>query len=150
MAIKIQKWITGAGILLLAAQVFQPDRTNPPIDRSLTFESVVNPPAELTSLLKNACYDCHSHETKYPWYAYFSPVSWYLDNHIKEGRDELNFSIWASYDAADMPKIYKHVAEEVEESKMPLSSYTWLHPEARISAAQRDLIVKWFAANRPQ
>jgi hypothetical protein len=143
---KIRKWVIGAGLVLLAAQILQPEKNNPPVDTAEEFNTIYNPPAELTSVLKNCCYDCHSNETKYPWYAYFSPVSWYLNNHIREGREELNFSVWGTYQEEDLFKILEHVAEEVKEHKMPLSSYTWLHPEAKLTDTQREMIVRWFAA----
>lgn len=143
---KLRKILTGTGLLLLAAQMIQPARVNPPVDSALEFNTLLNPPAELSSVLKNACYDCHSNETKYPWYAYFSPVSWYLNNHILEGREELNFSEWGNYQEEDLQEIYKHVTKEVKGHDMPLTTYTWLHPEAKLTDAQREMIVKWFAA----
>lgn len=137
-----------AGVFLLA-QFVRPNQKNPAVDAAVDFQNVANPPAEVLSVLKNACYDCHSFETKYPWYAHVSPVSWWLANHINEGREHLNFSTFGQLPPGDRAEALGEAAEAVQEGEMPLPSYTWfgLHPEANLSAAQRDLLVQWFNAN---
>ena len=140
-------WVLG-GILLLA-QFVRPDRETPALNAALDFQRVSNPPADVQAILKNACYDCHSFETKYPWYAHIAPFSWFLANHIREGREHLNFSVYGQMTAADRAEALGEAAEAVREGEMPLPSYTWfgLHPEAKLSADQQNLLLRWLEAN---
>lgn len=140
-------WVL-AGLFVLA-QFVRPDQKNPAVDTAVDFQNVANPPVEVMTNLKSACYDCHSFETKYPWYAQVVPVSWWLANHIDEGREHLNFSTFGQLAAGDRAEALGEAAEEIQKGEMPLSSYTWfgLHPEANLSAAQRNTLVQWFNAN---
>jgi hypothetical protein len=99
---------------------------------------------EVTSLLKNACYDCHSNETKYMWYAYVAPVSWYIDNHVSKGREHVNFSKWTSYTPDEHDEIIEESHEEIEQLHMPLKGYQLLHPDARLSEEERNLLLQYF------
>ena len=98
---------------------------------------------EVATLLKSACYDCHSMESVYPWYSYITPVSWFLFDHVEDGRSELNFSEWGTMTAKRKLHKLKELSEEVEEGEMPLKSYTPIHPEARLTSAQRNQIIAW-------
>jgi len=98
---------------------------------------------DIAATLRAACYDCHSMETKYPWYSYITPVSWFLFHHIDEGRDELNFSEWAAYSKRDKLRKLKDIQEEVEEGEMPMESYVIMHSEASLTEEQREAIVTW-------
>ena len=79
-------------VALLAIQFIQPDIRNPPVVAAMDIQQVANPPADVKAVLKAACYDCHSNETRYPWYSRVAPVSWWVANHVDEGRSVLNFS----------------------------------------------------------
>lgn len=98
---------------------------------------------ELAPLLKTSCYNCHSNETRYPWYGYVAPASWLIAYDVKKGREELNFSTWQDYDSNRMVSKLDDIAEEVGEGHMPKSIYTLMHPSARLSDEQRALIVAW-------
>ena len=100
-------------------------------------------PEEVGLILKTSCYDCHSNETRYPWYAYIAPVSWLVVRDVKLGRADLNFSDWAGQKARDKIKILDEIAEEVEKGNMPLPVYTITHGEASLSDDQKQLLVKW-------
>ena len=145
-------WIKRIGLLVVAflviAQFFRIDKTNPPSDPNQDFMNMVSPPAEMTSLLKDACYDCHSYHTKYPWYTNVAPLSWWIKGHIDHGREHLNFSIWGTYDAKKKDHKLEECYEEVEEMHMPLKSYTWVHPEAQLTEEQHDAMVNWFKSLR--
>lgn len=133
-------------VLLLALIVIQfipVDRSAPEPDPAQDLLALSNTPQEMQSLVRAACYDCHSYETEYPWYAYIAPASMWLQGHINEARDHLNFSTWTVYDAEEADHKLEEVAEEVGEGHMPLQSFTWLHPEARLSEEQRNAIVDW-------
>lgn len=140
-------WVL-AGVILLA-QFVRPGREVPAIDAAVDFQNVAAPPAEVLTILKNACYDCHSYETKYPWYAEIAPVSWWLANHVEEGREHLNFSIFGQMAPGDRAEVLGEAAEAVQEGEMPMPSYTWLglHPDANLSDNQRNTLVQWLNAN---
>jgi len=142
------KKILGALLLaLLLIQFIRPSQDNPPTDQAQSFQQVANPPAEVVSVLKSACYDCHSNETVYPWYSQIAPFSWWLANHINEGREHLNFSTYGQISAEDKGKVMEEIAEVIQKNEMPLASYTWLHPEAKLSEAQKNMLMQW--ANSP-
>jgi hypothetical protein len=100
-------------------------------------------PDSVQQLLKNACYDCHSNETKYPWYAYVAQVSWLVVRDIRIGRENLNFSNWETSSKMDKAKLLGEIAEEVEEGNMPMPIYILMHPEAKLTMTQRELLVSW-------
>ena len=103
-------------------------------------------PLAVQGLLQRACYDCHSNNTKYPWYAEVQPVRWWLDSHIKDGKRHLNFSEFGSYTAKRANHKMKQTAEQVESGEMPLPSYTWMHPEARLTPQEIKLLADWARA----
>jgi heme-binding protein len=141
---KRNKIILGsAAVLGAAALIINPSLKNPPIIAAETVLATNAPPGEIVTLLRNACYDCHSDETKWPWYSHVAPVSWWLVDHIKDGRKHLNFSHWPHDDPQRAARKWGRVADEVNEQSMPLASYTWMHPEARFTAAQREQLAKW-------
>jgi len=96
------------------------------------------------ALLRSACFDCHSNETEYPWYAYVQPLALWLDNHVAEGREEMNFSTWHTLPLDKQEHKLEECAEMVESREMPLKSFTWTHPEARLTDEERQLLVTWF------
>ena len=126
-------------VLLLLAQFVRPDRTNPPVDPAKELQA----PAHVQQILDRSCKDCHSSRTEWPWYSNVTPVNWYLVDHIKEGRRELSFSEFQSYSAKKKAKKMKELCEEVEEHNMPLREYTWLHPQAKLSEADRQTLCTW-------
>lgn len=130
--------------VLVVIQFFRIDKTNPPVEPGQDFLNLAAPPAELGTLIRNACYDCHSNETKYPWYTNVQPVAWWVKDHIDEGREELNFSEWGTYNAKKRAHKMEEAVEETKEGEMPLSSYTWVHANSRLSDAQRQELAAWF------
>ena len=131
-------------IVFAIAQFFQIDKINPDFDQQKDiFVEYLNAPEEIKTMLKDACYDCHSYETKYPWYTYIVPVGHWIRGHINHGRDKLNFSLWADYSTEDKTGLLRESAEEMEESKMPLKSYTWTHSNAKLSDAEKAQLIAW-------
>jgi len=100
-------------------------------------------PAEVAQILKKACYDCHSHQTNFPWYAKIQPVGFWINGHTKGGRQHLNFSEWGMYDAKQKAHKLEEICEEIEEAQMPLKSYTWLHEGTRLNDEQVKLVCDW-------
>ena len=141
--------LIGFAVLLVLIQFFRIDKTNPPVDPKIDFQAAARPPAEVLSLIKGACYDCHSHETSYPWYSNIAPVSWWLKNHKNEAMEHFNFSTLGILKPEDLKWALGTAAEEIREGKMPLRSYTWMHPEARLSDEQRALLATWLDTFTP-
>ena len=130
------------GVFILI-QFIRIDKTNPPIDRAIDFSQIENSPIQVSAILKESCYDCHSHETKYPWYSNVAPVSWVLKNHVLEGREHLNFSLWGNYPADERAELMEKALEEIEAGKMPMNTFVWLHPKAIITPAKRAALLMW-------
>ena len=127
----------GLALVAVAIQFVPVDRSGPPARRE------VDAPPEVTRVLRAACFDCHSAATRWPWYARIAPVSWLIADHVREGRRELDFSDWPVIDFTAQDELLREVAREVERDRMPPSSYRLGHPEARLDAAERDLLLEW-------
>lgn len=140
--------LLGLVAVLVVIQIFQIDKTNPPLDAANDLINMEQAPAQVAEVLKNACYDCHSNETKYPWYTYVQPVGWWIKGHIDEGRKHLNYSVWGTYSAKRKDHKLEEMEDLVSKGAMPLDSYTWAHPEARLTDEQRNTLVAWFRETR--
>ena len=141
---KRAKWIFG-GLLVLGGllQLTNPSRTNPPLLPGHDLCATNPPPPKIAGLLRSACYDCHSNETHWPWYGRVAPVSWWLMDHIKDGRKRVNFSEWPHDNPKKARTRWQNIREEIESGDMPLRSYTWIHATARLSRNDRDELVSW-------
>lgn len=136
------KWITlGA---LIAAQFVRPSRTTEPAEASKDIASATRPSAEVAALLREACYDCHSGQPRYPWYSGITPVNWWLQHHIDEAREEGDLSHWTEMSEKHRAHFVDEAAELVSEGEMPLPSYTWMHSTARLDSGQRKLLADFF------
>ncbi|HEX7070773.1 MAG TPA: heme-binding domain-containing protein [Rhodothermales bacterium] len=138
--------LRGAGILLLiivALQFVRPERTNPPVDPAERLQAHVQVPADVQAILDRSCRDCHTNETRWPWYSAVAPMSFLLVHDVTEGRDELNFSEWGQYDGETMGEQLDHICTEVREGEMPMKTYTLVHSEARLSAQDVDRLCQW-------
>ena len=100
-------------------------------------------PPEVETILRRACYDCHSNETRWRWYARIAPISFLLARDVKEGRRELNFSIWDRYEQRRKARKLKEIVKEVEQGDMPPWYYIPVHTDAKLSQGDREAIVKW-------
>ncbi len=130
--------ILGALILFaLLSVIFQVEHTNPPVTGE------IEAPEEIMAILRRSCYDCHSNETVWPWYSYVAPASWLVAKDVREGREELNFSEWVSYNTKQQNHKRKECGEEVEEGEMPLWFYLPLHPEAKLQPKDIELLISW-------
>ena len=121
--------------MFAALQLVRPERTNPPVDSSSRIDAHVSVPADVAAILERSCRDCHSNETRWPWYSHVAPVSLLLAYDVREGRDEMNFSEWGDYDAETADEMLEEICKMVTDGEMPLMPYTWLHPDARLSRA---------------
>jgi len=109
------------------------------------FMIVNNVPNNIKATLQTSCYDCHSNNTSYPWYNKVQPVAWFLENHIEEGKAELNFSEWDSYSNRRKISKLKSIVSQIKNNKMPLSSYTMIHKEAVLDNTKRQEILNYIS-----
>jgi hypothetical protein len=157
-----KNWLLKFCLVLLVAfasiQFIQPGKNNQSVDMEHDISTVVKVPDTIKALLRTSCYDCHSNFTNYPWYSSIQPVGWWMKNHIEEGKSHINFQEFAMVAANDrfntvaLRQSHKleEVAEYVENKKMPMKSYLWTHSEAKLSDAQRRLIIHWVDSARAQ
>ena len=121
-----------------------------PTERNQTnagFESdfllVNNTPENIRVLLQTSCYDCHSNNTAYPWYNKIQPIAWFLEDHIKEGKKELNFNEWDAYSGRRKNSKLKSIISQIEDEEMPLLSYTLAHRDAILSPSEKTLVIDY-------
>jgi hypothetical protein len=133
-----RRLVLGVMVLGVAIQVVQVRRDNPPVRGMLT-----SAPADVSSLLHRACYNCHSHETIWPWYSYVAPASWLVAQDVHDGRRHLNFSTWSEYGPKDRLKKLTGISTFVQEKDMPPWFYLPLHAEARLSADDIAKLSEW-------
>ncbi|MBB4808020.1 hypothetical protein HNP38_003360 [Chryseobacterium defluvii] len=138
---QIALWIVVAFALI---QFIPVDRVNKPVDHAANFVDSKKTPVNIAKLLKNACYDCHSNETVYPKYAYIAPVSWSVKNHVNEGREHLNFSIWETYNKDLKESMLDKSIQSIRSKAMPMPGYIVYHTEANLSEAERILLINYF------
>ncbi len=100
-------------------------------------------PTEIQTIFKNSCYDCHSNNTNYPWYNKVQPISWLLENHIKKGKKELNFSEFGSYSKRKQKNKLKSIKSQVIDDEMPMFTYTLIHKNAKLTESDKKLIKNW-------
>jgi hypothetical protein len=129
--------LVGFLVLLVAAQFVPVDRSAPPS------ETEVPAPPEVRAVLKRACYDCHSNETVWPWYSKIAPVSWLIARDVHVAREEMNYTAWNRLSPKKQAKRFKQSWTLVEEGEMPMSIYIPLHPEAKLTDADKALIKEW-------
>lgn len=146
MKLRFMKLALAAFACLAAAQLVRPETSNPPLDPARSFfnDRAIDP--RVAGVIRRACADCHSHETKWPWYARISPFSWLMDKHVREGRAKLNLSDWSGSDPDQVQEIFDSIAKQ----KMPMWSYLLMHPTARLTPADRSLLQSWVDAKLAQ
>jgi hypothetical protein len=138
-----KKIILIASVVFVAVQFIQPSRniSNKVLATDIT--RVYHVPDIVQSLLKTACYDCHSNNTIYPWYSRIQPGAWFMANHVKNGKEDLNFSDFGSYSLRKQQHKLKSIAEEINEGDMPIAPYKLLHSNARLNEHQKAILVDW-------
>ena len=130
-------------IIFVVIQFFRPTRNISAATSPGDIVHVYNVPAEVTEILKKACNDCHSNNTKYPWYTNIQPIGWWLQHHVNEAKSELNFAEFATYTPKRQHHKLQETAETVEKHEMPLPSYLSMHDEAKLTDAERKTLINW-------
>ncbi len=132
----------GLILIFIVLQFFHADK-NRSGEKSKDISTIYNVPEPVKQILATACNDCHSNTTDYPWYAYIQPADWWLNDHVEEGKRELNFNTFASYRIYRQYYKLEKLIEEIEEEEMPLSSYTLIHWDAKLDDTQKQELITW-------
>jgi hypothetical protein len=138
---KVLLWLA---VVFVTLQFFRPEKnlSQKPAGKDDFLVHFDAPPA-VRQIFSVACYDCHSNNTRYPWYAHVQPVAWWLQSHIEEAKDTLNLSEFAGYSAKRQGRKIDAINDEISDHTMPLKSYTWIHRDARLTEAQVKQITDW-------
>ena len=142
---RIFKIGVGSIVALTGMQFIGPTRINQPVDRSIAL-SGVSAPRPVVALIERACYDCHSYETRWPWYSGVAPASWLVVGDVNAARRQLNFSRWRRYNPYDQADLLDKICDLASKRTMPLWQYRLLHPRARLSAAEITSLCAWTTA----
>ena len=135
-------------IVSIVIQFIRPDMVNPPVDPKHTIQAAVNVPPNIEATLHRACYDCHSNESRWPWYAQISPVSWWLKSDVNDAHAALNFSEFAMLPKRKQLQKLDDACDEVKKGDMPLKLYLPMHPAAHLADADRRALCRWFTSVR--
>ncbi len=130
-------------VVFIIAQFFGPEKNEGDIATVDAFIEDTNPPKDVQVILKNACFDCHSDHTRYPWYNNITPINYWLASHVEDGKKHFDVSKWNDYSDKKKDHKLEELAEEVEEGHMPLPSYTWTHSDAKLSKEQIEAVEEW-------
>lgn len=139
MALKVALALLAVGV---GAQVMMVDYSAP------VAEGPIVAMGEAGEIMASACNDCHTNQTEWPWYSKVPPVSFWLADHVEEGREHFNMSSFGAYSPREADHKLEEMIEMIEDGEMPLRSYKWGHPEARLTYAQREVLVAWARAER--
>ena len=134
--------LMGLGVLFVAIQFLPVERTNPAVT------GLVDAPEEVLTTLRRSCWDCHSNETDWPWYAYVAPMKLRVSQHVWMGREHVNFTEWDSYDAEELDEAYEDIAKVIDRGRMPLRDYLLVHRNAKLTTSDRKRLVSWAESAR--
>lgn len=140
---RFKKIVWAIVIGFVAIQFVQPARNSTGQALAIDISKLVFVPDSVQIILKKACYDCHSNNTNYPFYAYIQPIGWLLNNHIQDGKKQLNFSDFGSMPKRRQESKLKSIANQIKDETMPLPAYIILHKNAILTKKDRDLIINW-------
>lgn len=140
---RFKKIMVALLVIFIAIQFIQPKRNKATVAQPMDIAAVYKLPDSIQNLLKIACYDCHSNNTNYPWYANLQPAGWLLASHINNGKTELNFNEFGLYPQRRQLSKLRAIENSIRDGTMPLPSYLWLHKQARLSAVGRTDIISW-------
>lgn len=130
-------------IVFVAIQFIQPAHNKSGQVLATDFTKVYTVPVNLQTILKNACYDCHSNNTSYPWYSNIQPMAWMMARHINNGKQKLNFSEFANCSSRKQTSKLKEIANQIKDNEMPISSYKMIHTKANLTEEEKVLIMDW-------
>ncbi len=130
-----------AGLIII--QFIRPAKNIATAEQPNHISTAINVPEPVRNILSRSCMDCHSNNTTYPWYDKIQPFAWFLNNHIKEGKSEINFDEYASYNLRRQYHKMEEITEQIKEDKMPLKSYRIMHADARLTPEDKQILIQW-------
>jgi len=130
-------------VVLVVIQFIHPKPNKSAGDQPNSIAKAYAIPSDVESILKKACNDCHSNNTKYPWYSNIQPVDWWLNNHIQDGKKHLNYDEYTNRSLRYQYHKMEETIEMVKEGEMPLESYTWIHKDAKLTAEEKSKLTGW-------
>jgi len=133
----LRKFWVIAIVVLIGIQFITVEKTNPPVTGEIYAPPIV------MKILKKSCYNCHSNETVWPFYAYIAPISWFVVDDVSDGRAKLNFTEWDKISHNNRIKIKKKILKEISEGEMPISGYKFIHPNSEVTYDEQKIIKKW-------
>lgn len=139
----IKKIFLSVLVVFAVIQLIRPGRNKSSSVSATDISKLVSIPDTVQALLKNACYDCHSNNTDYPWYVNVQPMGWLMAKHIRQGKEELNFGEFGNYTSRKQLSKLTGIANSIKDDIMPLSSYKWMHKNARLTKEQKTIIINW-------
>ena len=131
------------GGIFIILQFIRPDYNNGELKGENDIYHLVDVPDDVNSILTKACFDCHSNHTEYPWYTQIQPIGWWINNHVEDGNEELNFSEFASMKTKGQLHKLHECVEMLEGGEMPLDSYTWIHKDAKLTPEEKEKVIAW-------
>jgi len=138
----MKKIILGFLVVIILIQFIRPKK-NTSNSEINSITTVMEVPNEVQQIIKTSCADCHSNKTNYPWYSEIAPISWYLAQHVNEGKEYLNFSEWTTYNKNQKSHIINDLEEVLIDAEMPLKSYLLIHTEAELTQNQYETLLNW-------
>ena len=140
----IRKALYVLAVVLVLIQFYRPDSNHSSYESAVNeFIQQNNVTSEVESVLKTSCFDCHSNHTSYPFYAQVAPISFWINHHVEEGKEHLNFSDWNNYSTKKKLHKLDEIIEEIDEHEMPLGSYTLIHRDAKLNEESSNLLINW-------
>jgi hypothetical protein len=135
-------------VVLIIIQFFHPYKNKSTEKSPYNIASLYAVPQDVDTIMKKACNDCHSNNTRYPWYSNIQPVAWWMDNHVRDGKKDLNFDDFSNYRISRQYRRMQDIIDLVKKGEMPLTSYTLIHSDAKLSVTEKEAIYKWAGAIR--
>lgn len=140
----IKKIVLIGGVIFLLIQLYQPVRNiNKEPDLTANYTNVYTVPKNVQTIFRTSCYDCHSNNTNYPWYSNIQPVRYFMEEHIRDGKADLNFDEFGSYSKRKQKSKLESISKQIKSKQMPLASYTLIHRNANLSNNQKEEIINW-------
>ena len=137
-------------VVLVIIQFFHPAKNISAGDQPNALTKAYPIPESVDTILRKACYDCHSNNTVYPWYSRVQPSAWFLANHIKNGKRHFNFDEFMTYPKDRQDHKLEEFEEMIEHDEMPLSTYKWMHTDARLTEQEKNVLLTWVKQLRAQ
>lgn len=134
--------------LFVCLQIMRPNTNNSVAETKTDYTHYINVPDSIKYILKRSCYDCHSNHTVYPWYSHVNPVGFWLNNHIKEGKEIFNFSDFSMYSKKQLDSLLQKISEGTAKREVPLKGYLIMHKNARLSEEEIEAITTWTKTER--